>query len=56
MTLIMCDSDCIYQADGYCKLNGYSLIVNSTQNDCVNFIPKNSNKQNIEKNYLKPKN
>lgn len=40
MTLIMCDSDCIYQKDGYCMLDGPSVIINGNQNDCVNYINK----------------
>lgn len=37
MSLIPCDDDCIYQVDGYCKLESPAAITNHL-GGCVHYI------------------
>lgn len=47
MSLIVCTSECLYQLDGYCSLErAGSGGVPSTENPCVNFVPKRRSLQN----------
>ncbi|MDP4120183.1 MAG: hypothetical protein Q8876_03900 [Bacillota bacterium] len=50
MTIITCDYDCIYQEDGYCKLEKPSVVTNHSDNECVHYvrvIDKNRNKSDF---------
>lgn len=38
MSMIQCDIDCIYQKDGYCKLDMPSAITNYSGDGCVHCI------------------
>ncbi|MBR2176879.1 MAG: hypothetical protein IJ861_08035 [Clostridia bacterium] len=43
MTLISCDEKCIYQSDGYCKLDMTAAVTNCTDSGCMHRIqPDNS--------------
>lgn len=44
MYLIPCDSDCVYQKEGYCLLKSPSIITNQTDKGCVHYIKKFNNK------------
>lgn len=37
MSLIPCDDDCIYQIDGYCKLEAPTIITNHL-GGCVHYV------------------
>ncbi len=39
MNFIPCDDNCIYQEDGYCKLESSSIVTNSNGN-CIYQIEK----------------
>lgn len=38
MTLIPCDENCIYQQDGYCQLETFSIITDCSQDGCIHKI------------------
>lgn len=37
MSLIPCDDDCVYQCDGYCKLEAPTIITNHL-GGCVHYV------------------
>ncbi len=44
MSLIICDSNCIYQNDGYCTLDTPALVTeNNDLETCIHFIKKETN-------------
>ncbi len=38
MTLIQCDENCIYQNNGYCRLDTPSAVTNSTADGCMHKV------------------
>lgn len=53
MNLIQCDTDCVYQKDGYCQLDMPSAITNYTGDGCVHCI-KVTPRSEIEKATAQP--
>ena len=48
MTLIHCTDSCIYQSDGYCRLEKAENITGSGKNtDCPHFRPRDNNQDVI---------
>jgi hypothetical protein len=57
MNLIQCNCRCIYQDEGYCKLEKAAEITNQAENynnGCLHFIKKNINngKPNLEQPHM----
>ncbi len=51
MSLINCNKNCLYQKEGYCKLNRISSVSNLKSGDCCHYIPnKIVTTKNIVKN------
>ena len=44
MNMIVCGSDCRYQKDGYCSLEGRAVITNAVSSPCC-YYEKNDNKR-----------
>ncbi|MCI9575824.1 MAG: hypothetical protein HFJ84_03935 [Clostridiales bacterium] len=44
ISMIPCDSDCIYQKDGYCILEIPTIITDLVQNGCVHRIQAQTHK------------
>ena len=48
MNMIVCGSDCRYQKDGYCCLEGRAVITNAVSSPCCYYEKKpEANTQNI---------
>lgn len=45
MTIIPCDCNCIYQADGYCRLEKPSYITNNSYKGCAYFIENSKDRK-----------
>lgn len=48
MTLITCDCDCVYQQEGYCRLETPSVITNSTDKGCAHYIEVGKKEANTQ--------
>lgn len=52
MSLIQCTCDCLYQKDGYCKLDKAAEVTNQTNSKgCLHYIAKKSSKTENNKNH-----
>ncbi len=40
MALIPCSDNCIYQEDGYCRLDVYPIITNNANDSCAHKIER----------------
>lgn len=38
MTIIPCNENCVYQSDGYCKLESASIVTDCTVSGCMHKI------------------
>lgn len=54
MTLIPCADNCIYQQDGFCRMETPSIVTGSVDNGCIHKIEPNKKItcQDIEKPLL----
>lgn len=45
MNLIVCSRPCVYQAEGYCRLEQPATVSDCKTCDCMYFVDKQSDKQ-----------
>lgn len=48
MTLISCNSNCIYEENGYCNLNQAAAVGVDSETGCIHYIPKEKPKYKAE--------
>lgn len=53
MSLIPCSDNCIYQEDGYCRLDISSIITNNDVGSCVHKIERNDSSLLFDTNCVK---